>query len=194
MGLAGTCFAVGTNATGDTLLGCALVASASLIYALQTVLLGKVRDPRDVSISQLLGLEGLLLTLAVIIIGACASMLAPDAVVRWFLGLPSVRWLVFLAVNSAILNGGWLWCSHLAGAFWTAMVACSTIPISMGLDALLSRMVPSAGAMLGSLLVLASLALVSFAPAAAPSEPDAACSKRWSGWMLEHATPFLATE
>jgi len=192
VGLLGAGLAVGASAAGDTLLGCGLCFSASFGYAVNTVLVEKVRDPREVSVLRLLGLEGLMAVVAICFTGLWVAVLRPEAATEWISSLPPASWLVFLGSTSVLLNTGWLWCAELAGSFWTAMVACSTIPITVLLDLMLVGMRPSPATLVGSLLVIVGFTIASWPqPAAATdAQSEAApagsssglCCSRWQGW------------
>lgn len=197
VGLLGAGLAVGASPAGDTLLGCGLVFAASFGFAVNTVLVEKVRDPRQVSVLRLLGLEGVVATTAVCLTLLAAAAWRPEVVTDWVSALPSMEWLAFLGLSSLFLNIGWLWCAEMAGAFWTAMVACSTIPITVVLDVVLMGMQPTPATLCGSFLVILGFVIASW-PSPTAEEPEVPqeavmgdCCRRWHGWAQARAAPLL---
>jgi len=198
VGLVGAGLAVGASGAGDTFLGCGLVLAASFGYAVNTVLVEKVRDPRQVSVQKLLGLEGVVASVAVCFALLGAAVWRPEAIGEWISALPPMRWLAFLGVSTLFLNLGWLWCAELAGSFWTAMVACSTIPITVVLDMFLMGTNPTPATLGGSFLVIVGFTIASW-PGASPEDvlPDEEtgvmvdCCQRWQGWSQARAAPLL---
>lgn len=160
VGLVGAGLAVGANEAGNTLLGCGLVFVASVGFAVNAVLVEKVRDPQLLSVPRLLALEGIFAILALALGAVGAAAFAPGALAEWLSLLPSFEWLVFLGINSLLLNVGWLSCTEMAGSFWTAMVACLTIPLTMGLDLLLVGKMPTLFAAMGASLVVVGFLMV----------------------------------
>lgn len=213
LGLAGAGLAAGAVGEGDTALGCGLCFAASLGYAVNAVLVEHFRDPVTVSVVRLLGLEGLTAAAGLLIAAGGAAALVPGLVGDTLELLPPAPWLLFLGLNCMLLNVGWLWCTELVGASWTAMVACSSIPLAMGLDLLLLGREPQAGGVAGSVLVLLGVAIVSFEPKAAEHADPAAMADteqaappehqqapleeaplcpRWAPWGRLGAVPLLA--
>jgi len=135
--------------------------AASLGYAINTVVVEKARDPDMVPVTRLLGLEGLVALLIMILAVAGAWVFSPGAVEQWVQGLPPAGLVAFMGISSLTLNVGWLWCTELCGAFCTVMVACSTIPLTLALDLVLIGTTPSAHATVGSVLVLLGFAISS---------------------------------
>lgn len=199
-GLVGAGLAVGASDMGDTLLGCGLCFGASVGFAFNAVLVEHTRDPVKMSIFRLLGLEGF--TAAIVLAGAIvvSSVWRPGSITEWMLLLPSCEWIAFLGFNSLLLNIGWLSCAEIAGSFWTAMVACLSIPLTMGLDFLLIGTMPTMLAVIGGLSVIVGFLLaskLSLEPQNVhdrrrASELTPNVCQRWVGWMRARSYPLLA--
>lgn len=166
VGLAGVCLSVSDGATGNTMLGCALVLTSSIAYAINAVIIEMVNagDPEGLEVIPLLILEGMVTTAMLVLFVCGSAMFATEFLAAWFANLPPLEWLLLLGVSAMLLNVGWLWCTELAGATWTAMAACLSIPLAMALDFFLLNLIPDLMAILGAGLVLLGFALVSYAP------------------------------
>lgn len=185
IGLLGVSCSVSTNQVGNSNLGCGLCLAATTGYAVNAIFAEKVSNkyPATLSVLQLLALQGLTAGLMLIsaVIGAAA--LAPKLLEDWYSQIPSPPWLAFLAASGLCLNVGWLVSTRVAGASWTAMGACLSIPLSMVLDLILLDMMPDLLAVLGALLVLLGFAIVSLMPDLSPSN----CG----GWLSRSSAPLL---
>lgn len=191
LSLVGAVLAVGFSAQGDTLMGCALCLSASLGFALYAVLVERLWDTSPV---QLMALEGLLAAVVLLVAVGIAAALAPSQLRGWFAYAPPPGWLVFITLNCLMLNLGWLWCTELVGATWTAMVACLSIPASTVLDVCLLDIYPSLAGLVGGCLIVLGFAVTTWTErpgeTAETVERFGRC-KRWLGWDDVRATPFL---
>eukprot|EP00441_Pelagodinium_beii_P047340 CAMPEP_0197622074 /NCGR_PEP_ID=MMETSP1338-20131121/2474_1 /TAXON_ID=43686 ORGANISM="Pelagodinium beii, Strain RCC1491" /NCGR_SAMPLE_ID=MMETSP1338 /ASSEMBLY_ACC=CAM_ASM_000754 /LENGTH=381 /DNA_ID=CAMNT_0043191709 /DNA_START=43 /DNA_END=1188 /DNA_ORIENTATION=+ len=187
LSLLGAALAVGFSVEGDTLGGCCLCFSASLGFALYAVLVERLWDASPV---RLLALEGMIGLLAILVGGGITAVASPGALTTWFAYVPSPRWLVFMALNCLMLNLGWLWCTELVGATWTAMVACLSIPISTLLDSCLLGINPSPAGVCGGALIVIGFALTTWKEEPSGPEKIGRC-KRWLGWDRARTTPFL---
>jgi len=191
LGLVGTCFTVGSSQDGNTSLGCGLCLAGSLGYAVNAVIVEKFLDTRVTPVIRLLACEGLVALIALSFTLASARVVAPNALASWFAQLPSAHWMLFMGIASLSLNCGWLWCTQLAGAFWTAMVACMSIPVSMTLDFLFFDKAPTLLAATGAAVVISGFILVSLAPTV--GEDVASPGERTEEiWSVPFKAPLLA--
>jgi len=188
IGLLGVSCSVSSSQVGNSNLGCALCLAATTGYAVNAIFAEKVthKYAATLSVTKLLGLQGLTactwLTLAVI----GAAVAAPKLLGNWYAALPSLQWLAFFCASGLTLNIGWLVSTAIAGATWTAMGACLSIPLSIILDLVLLDMVPDVLAVLGACLVLVGFTIVSVFP----EVPQANCSS--CPWLLSSpSTPLL---
>jgi drug/metabolite transporter (DMT)-like permease len=179
--------------TGNTLLGCGLCFGASLGYAAGSVLVERTRSKdsaEEVPVTQMLACAGFTAILAGTLGVALGAIFSPDDLSAWWHALPPVQWLVFMGASATLLNIGWLWCTELAGASWTAMAACLSIPLAMVLDYYLLNIVPNMIGIFGAALVLFGFAVASLMEdsstgsisreitEAGESDP---CCQRWKG-------------
>lgn len=163
LGLFGVLLSTENSGSEDTILGCALCFFASLGYALNIVLVDivRTREPNLLSVTQWLGIEGLFATVAMACAVGVTAIWDHSLLAQWVAMLPEAQWLALLGATTVALNVGWLWCTELAGASWTAMAACMSIPLSMALDYWLLNVVPSFWAYIGATLVLLGFVVVS---------------------------------
>jgi len=164
LGLFGAVMAVGSGEEGNTWQGCGLCLAASLTFALYAVLAEYARDAKVLSVTFLLGLEGLVAVLLMVVVGLISLLLAPAELQKWYRGLPALPWIVFMGFNSLMLNVGWISCTDIMGSFWAAMAACFTIPLSMSLDFVLFGTTPCSSSTLGALLIFGGFFLVTQLP------------------------------
>mmetsp|Transcript_85336 Transcript_85336/g.246693 ORF Transcript_85336/g.246693 Transcript_85336/m.246693 type:complete len:439 (-) Transcript_85336:106-1422(-) len=169
VGLLGAGLAMHASESGDSPLGCALCFAASIAYALNAVVAER-RNTEEMPVSILLGIEGIVALVATVVVSVGAAIVAPDSLAAAMTALPSFWWLIFIGMCSLMLNLGWLLCAEIAGPFWTAMVACVTIPLTMSIDAVIAEKLPSLISMAGGSLVFLGFLMVSRSP---PQEPMA---------------------
>eukprot|EP00928_Gymnodinium_smaydae_P061721 TRINITY_DN45744_c0_g1_i1.p1 TRINITY_DN45744_c0_g1~~TRINITY_DN45744_c0_g1_i1.p1 ORF type:complete len:430 (-),score=78.14 TRINITY_DN45744_c0_g1_i1:120-1409(-) len=153
LGLIGACLSVTATETGDTSLGCGLVFAASVGYGVHTLMVEKVMKNTQLSVVTVLGLEGVVALVALAAQAAYYVTLTPAEMKAWLMTFPEPWWLAVMMVSCLMLNIGWLWCSELVDASWTAMAACMTIPVSMVLDIWMLNVWPEPIAILGGFFV-----------------------------------------
>jgi len=188
-GLAGVCLSVGTGQVGNTNVGCMLCLTASVGYGFNAVIVENIqkKHPDAFSIVQLLALEGFVALILLVFAAGGAAAFAPEHFALNFAELPPFPWLILLAFSCLCLNVGWLWCAEIAGATWTALAACLSIPFSIVLDLFLLGLEPDLNAIIGAALVLLGFALVSLLgelssqPRGLQDEPSCKCCLRRSG-------------
>lgn len=161
--IAGVYLSMDGDPTGNTPLGCSLVLGASLGYATTSVLVEKLRESEDeeIAVVHMLAWSGIVALFAMLIGIIIGAIFMPEELTTWYGASPPPQWLLFMASAAISLNVGWLWCAELAGACWTAMVACLTIPIAMVLDYQFFGIKPELIAFVGAALVLLGFSVVS---------------------------------
>lgn len=164
LAIAGVYLSMDGDPTGNTQLGCGLVLGASLGYATCSVLIEKLRESVDeeIAVVHMLAWAGIVALFAMLIAIILGAIFMPEELMIWYCALAPPQWLLFMASTAISLNLGWLWCAELAGACWTAMVACLSIPIAMTLDFLFFGIMPELVGFVGAALVLLGFTIVSF--------------------------------
>jgi len=202
IGLLGAGFAIGANEARNTLLGCGLCFSASLLWAFIAVLVEEAQRLELITVIRLLALEGVVAAFALSGTASITAISSPEVFADWLACLPPVPWIVFMGVNSLFLNVGWLTCTELAGSAWTAMVACLTIPLTMVLDFLFVGKLPTLLAAMGGVMVFSGFLIVECwagaSPQALPGKSGTSahsvnqCCCHWRGQLPACAKPLLA--
>eukprot|EP00927_Polykrikos_kofoidii_P022638 TRINITY_DN21071_c0_g1_i1.p1 TRINITY_DN21071_c0_g1~~TRINITY_DN21071_c0_g1_i1.p1 ORF type:complete len:352 (+),score=25.69 TRINITY_DN21071_c0_g1_i1:70-1125(+) len=172
----GICFSVGSAGGKNSLWGCFLCFAGSVGYALNAVLVEKYLDSRRMPVTTLLAWEGMEAILVFVIGTAAVFVFSPEAGRAKFATLPSIDWMLFLGINSVVLQIGWLLCTKHAGAAWVAMLGCCSIPISFVLDTMLLGEQHGLVSIMGAGVILFSFVLAQFDGGPPPSLKSDVCS------------------
>lgn len=202
LAIVGVCCSVDGDPTGNTLHGCVSVLGASLGYASGSVLVEKLRETEneEIAVIHMLIWAGVVAFFVMIMIVVAGDMFVPEELAVWYGELPPPRWLLFMACTAISFNIGWLWCAELAGASWTAMTACLSIPLAMVLDCLLFGIVPERIGFAGAVLVLLGVTIASLpdqlSKRSSPgSHPEQAVGQEVLEVELSHcSTPCTASQ
>jgi drug/metabolite transporter (DMT)-like permease len=189
LGFVGTLISVDSNREGNTVFGCFLCFTASTAYAVNSVLVEKLQsDEREsISVLHLLSLEGLVAAVLIAGFAGGSACLSAGMFADWIAQFPPLPWFLFYVACCICLNVGWLWCTELAGASWTAMAACLSIPLSMILDLTFLGLGLDARSLLGATLILLALVTLS-----CQCSGDESCPQRSRECLRRFHKPLLA--